>query len=119
MTKNDVKNSQKLMFDLFANYQAQSVEVWLKFFKSVPAIEVDKTIMLMSASGLKYAPELGEIYKKLKDGRPKKIADDQNPYYILALSGAKICDLDPPKSADAETVRKWFKEVFYACSDKT
>lgn len=117
----EIKECMSLMGFLWTSYRppqtdeeiAAQTGIWMQFFSRVSQEEVTRTIMELSAEGGEYAPQVGQIYARIKAGRAPRLAPASNPYFQLALSAAAICELPPPESADVQVVRSWFQEVFY------
>lgn len=71
-----------LIASLWTNYRLPAndgemrpaVLAWSQFFASVPQREVIRTIMEISAEGGEFAPQVGQIYARLKAGRLEKNA---------------------------------------------
>ena len=77
MTRADVSGCLALMATLWTSYKPPQsavdvsaiVNTWLRFFSAVPVDEVTHAIFALSAEGREFAPQVGEIYKALKDQR--------------------------------------------------
>lgn len=121
MNELETKQCISLMGVLWSNYKAPQTEaelqfltgIWRHFFGGVSQAEVQRTIEEMAAEGPEFAPQIGEIYDRLKSKRTPVLKGNDNPFYQAALTGAAICELRPPSASDVPTVRKWFREVFY------
>lgn len=121
MNELETKQCISLMGTLWSNYKAPQNEaelqtltgIWQQFFGNLSQSEVTRTIMGMAAEGPEFAPQIGEIYKRLKGNRTPRLAGADNPFYQAALTGAAICGLDPPRGSDVQTVRAWLRDVFY------
>ena len=121
MNELETKQCISLMGTLWSSYKAPQNEaelqtltgIWQQFFGGIKQAEVTRTIMELASEGAEFAPQIGQVYDRLKANRVPKLAPKDNPYYQLALAGAAISELDPPASSDIETVRRWFEEVFW------
>ena len=121
MNELETKQCISLMGTLWSSYKAPQNDtelqtltgIWQQFFGGVAQNEVTRTIMELAAEGPEFAPQVGQIYQRLKSKRVPKLASKDNPYYQLALAGAAICELDLPAGSDTATVKQWFKEVFW------
>ena len=77
MTREEVSGCLALMGTLWNSYKPPQnaadvsaiVNTWLRFFSSVPVDEVTHAIFTLSADGREFAPQVGEIYKAVKDAR--------------------------------------------------
>jgi hypothetical protein len=49
------------------------VGTWQQFFASVPAAQVTRAIYELSAEGTEFAPQVGQIYAKVKANRPAAV----------------------------------------------
>lgn len=86
--------------------------IWLQFFGTIPQSVVSKTIMEISAEGGEFAPQVGQIYERIKAANTPKLKGIDNPYVKLAFTAAKMEGLEPPETADLPTARNWWFKVY-------
>jgi hypothetical protein len=80
MDKQGVIKAIALLGTLWTNYKPPEasdvdpmVETWLRLFGTVNTDTVHKTILKMSAEGRQFPPQVGEIYKAIKDQHDQKL----------------------------------------------
>ena len=86
--------------------------IWLQFFGTIPQSVVSKTIMEISAEGGEFAPQVGQIYERIKAANTPKLKGMDNPFVQLAFTAAKMEGLEPPEATDLTTVRNWWFKVY-------
>ena len=103
MTEKEVRQTLYLLGTLWSNYkppqEAVGIETatatWLEFFRAVPAEEVTRAIMEHSAAGAEFAPQVGQIYKSVKDRRAALPASNVDPefrkQYDWIMQRRQIC----------------------------
>lgn len=82
MNRAEVKKCIYLLASLWTNYKPPQdemmlqvqTEAWLTLFGNVPATEVQNTIMSIAAEGCEFAPQIGQIYARLKNQREERKA---------------------------------------------
>ena len=120
MTREETVHCLSLMALLWSSYKTPqtiadmdaAVETWLQFFRTVSEAEVTRTIMEIASDGGEYAPQVGQIYARLKANRIPKLTGDEIPFVQLAFTAAKMEEIDPPEATDLKTIRKWWREVY-------
>ena len=103
MTEPEVKSTLYLLSTLWNNYKPPQEEVaiattaaaWLQFFENVPTAEVTRAIMEYAAEGQQFAPQVGQIYKAVKDRRAALPASNVDPefrkQYDWIMQRRQIC----------------------------
>ena len=86
--------------------------IWLQFFGTIPQSIVTQTIMAIAAEGGEFAPQVGQIYERIKASNTPKLRGFDNPFIQLAFTAAKMEGLDPLAAADLQTVRAWWRDVY-------
>ena len=86
--------------------------IWLQFFGTIPQSIVSQTIMEIAAEGGEFAPQVGQIYERIKASNTPKLRGFDNPFIQLAFTAAKMEDFEPPAAADIQTVRAWWRDVY-------
>jgi hypothetical protein len=82
----------------------------MRFFRNIPADEVTQAIFEMSAEGGDFAPNLGQIYAKIKGQRKalKPVKVDEG-YYTNCKAYAATIGVEPPQPTDDLII--WFEGV--------
>lgn len=122
MTQADVKGCIYLMSQLWSNYRTPGTEMeigalvntWLKFFGKARSEDVTQAIMEISAEGGEFAPQLGQIYARVKQQKQGLIAGKQRNEDIARYCFliAKMCNVDPPaENADNDELLMWFRDL--------
>ena len=83
-----------------------TADVWLNFFGRVQAQEVTKTIMAIAAEGAEFAPQVGQIYSRLKNNRKSLPAADAE-YARACRVLAEIMEIPEPHG----DCKSWFAQV--------
>lgn len=83
-----------------------AADVWLNFFGRVQAQEVTKTIMGISADGAEFAPQVGQIYNRLKNTR-KSLPSADAEYARACRVLAEIMEIPAPHG----DYKNWFARV--------
>lgn len=120
MTSTEIKGCLSLMGLLWTSYKppqsetdmAAAIAVWTEYFGNIPCDEVATTIKSMAAEGTEFAPQIGQIYARIKENHTPKLKGIDNPFVQLAFTAAKMEDLDPPEATDLATVRAWWRNVY-------
>ena len=113
MTRAEATGCISLMTLLWNNYKPPAndaefdalVNAWLVFFSGVDVSEVTHAIHAIAAEGGDFAPQLGQIYKAVKDAHtPKRAAPRGGPKYDeaygLCCLYAEYCDKTAPMYGD-------------------
>lgn len=109
------------MQTLWTSYKAPQTEqelqltvgTWLQFFESASFAEVSKTINEIASEGGEFAPQIGQIYSRLKAKRVeqlKGVSEIEAAYRTNARVLAKVLEIEPP-SGSIEDIKAWFNEV--------
>lgn len=109
------------MQTLWTSYKAPQTEqelqlavgTWLQFFGNTPFPEVSRTINEIAADGNEFAPQIGQIYARLKAKRVeqlKGVSEIESTYRNNARVLAKVLDIEPP-SGSIEDIKAWFNKV--------
>ena len=120
MTSTEIKGCLSLMGLLWTSYKppqsetdmAAAIAVWTEYFGNIPCDEVAATIKAMAAEGGEFAPQIGQIYARIKENHTPKLKGMDNPFVQLAFTAAKMEGLDPPEATDLTTVRNWWFKVY-------
>lgn len=120
MTSTEIKGCLSLMGLLWTSYKppqsetdmAAAIAVWTEYFGNIPCDEVATTIKSMAAEGGEFAPQIGQIYARIKENHTPKLKGIDNPFIQLAFTAAKMENLEPPAAADLQTVRAWWRDVY-------
>lgn len=121
MTQADVKGCIYLMSQLWSNYRTPGTEMeinalvntWLKFFGKAKSEDVTQAIMEISAEGGEFAPQLGQIYARVKQQKQGLIAGKQRSEEVARYCFliAEMCNVDPPaENADNDELMMWFRD---------
>lgn len=120
MDQAEVMQCLSLMGNLWSSFRVPETPedlkvltgIWLQFFGTIPQSVVSKTIMEISAEGGEFAPQVGQIYERIKAANTPKLKGMDNPFVQLAFTAAKMEGLEPPETADLATARNWFFKVY-------
>ena len=121
MTSAEIKGCMYLMSQLWSNYKPPTSEVeinalantWLRFFKNARSEDVTRAIMEISAEGGEFAPQIGQIYARVKQQKQGLIAGKQRNEDIARYCFliAEMCNVDPPaENADDYELMMWFRD---------
>lgn len=122
MTPAEIKGCIFLMSQLWSNYKPPSTEMeinaltntWVKFFGNLSGNEVTGAIMEISAEGGEFAPQIGQIYARVKQKRQaalecRKFSEE---YYRNCLALSKILDIEPPsRHCNSQELVNWFENA--------
>ena len=119
MTKSETLGCISLMTLLWTNYKPPAnnaecdalVKTWLTFFANVPASEVTRAIHAIAAEGGEFAPQLGQIYKAVKEARQEKLTASRGGELYDAYFGNCCVYADffgLPRPAYGDNLRDWF-----------
>ncbi len=95
---------------------APKVSAWCALFRDVPRQEVEQAIYSLSADGGNFAPQIGQVYARLKERRGTQKALSAPAYdadYEAAVrTYALIAGIAPPPSGMTSTeLYRWFCEA--------
>ena len=127
MTGTEVKGCLYLMKQLWQNYQVPQDEVkmsavihtWMQFFGTVPEREVTKTILEISAEGGEFAPQIGQIYARLKTQRLEAKKEPEEPYCNFVAYAAVVGAEPPEEKIGPEGWWAWYARTRAALCDPT
>jgi hypothetical protein len=94
-----------------------TVDIWQQFFSSIPLNDVSRAIMEISAEGTEFAPQVGQIYKRVADkkrgAKAALTADNANNAAFLdnIAAYAKLTGKTPPDTSNVNEAWAWFQEV--------
>lgn len=111
-----------LLKQLWQNYQIPqndaelnaALNTWMRFFSTVPEQEVTQAIVEISAEGCEFAPQIGQIYARVKGKREALKAPENNYdfYYDLYVLYAELKGVNPPPISDGpDGWDEWFQSV--------
>ena len=109
------------MQTLWTSYKAPQTEqelqlavgTWLQFFGNTPFAEVSRTINEIAADGNEFAPQIGQIYARLKSKKVERLkggSEIESVYRNNARVLAKVLGVEPP-SGSIEDIKAWFNKV--------
>ena len=121
MQSAEVKACLLQMQTLWTSYKAPQTEqelqlavgTWLQFFGNTPFAEVSRTINEIAAEGNEFAPQIGQIYARVKAKRVEQIkgvSEIEAAYRNNARVLAKVLDIEPP-SGSIDDIKAWFNKV--------
>ena len=93
-----------------------AVGTWLQFFSNVPFAVVSRAINEIAAEGGEFAPQIGQIYARVKAGKTERLkatSEIENAYRNHARVLAKLLEIEPPNGT-VENIKNWFAEVKHA-----
>lgn len=111
-----------LLKQLWQNYQLPqndaelepTLNTWMRFFSTVTEQEVTQAIVEISAEGCEFAPQIGQIYSRVKRKREALKATENNydfDYDLYALY-AELKGVEPPPISDGpDRWHEWFQSV--------
>lgn len=121
MTQTEIKGCIYLMSNLWTSYRPpqselelkSAISAWIPFFGSIPEKRVTRAILEIAAEGGEFAPQIGQIYKHIKDdGRPRlKDGKCSEEFYRLCCLYADVAEIERPDMADNAALIDWFREV--------
>lgn len=117
MTETEVKQCAYLMSTLWSNYKPPQDELamtvmcntWMQFFAKVPAGKVQRVLYEISAEGGDFAPNVGQIYARIKEQNKELAAHNEfaSVFQQNVEGFAKIVGIEPPEPHEDRYA--WFK----------
>lgn len=125
MNKAEAKKCIYLLASLWTNYKPPQDELtletqttaWISMFGSVQFADVQNTILSIAAEGVEFAPQIGQVYARLKERRLEKKLALEKPKIDPELFGlcacyAKVANVDIPSVMDSnEDIVRWFRKT--------
>lgn len=95
---------------------APKVSAWCGLFRDVPRQEVEQAIYSISAEGGDFAPQIGQVYARLKERREKRKALSapayDADYEATVRTYARAAGISPPPSGmTGGELYRWFYEA--------
>jgi hypothetical protein len=90
------------------------VNTWLRFFGKERSEDVTQAIMEISAEGGEFAPQIGQIYARVKQQKQGRLAGKQRSEEVARYCFliAEMCNVDPPaENADNDELLMWFRDL--------
>lgn len=106
------------MSQLWTNYKAPQTDdemtlttgTWLQFFGNAPFTEVSRTINEIAAEGNEFAPQIGQIYARLKAKKVERLRGEsemERGYRNTAMALARLMEIEPP----GDDIPAWLQSV--------